>query len=208
MSRSNVSMDCEAIKMPDQAQPPVTGTADIDLAALALPQDFTAMAPVKQAVVAVPIQKPGKQVWFSPHPDHAARVRVAVMEDEQDRKAQYIVAGTLWECLEGEWVTKVLVPCQTRQGAFLLWPIRLPDRNGKLDPWNTSALAIADQFGGRWMRLRSNMELGHYEACEPVSPLSAPDWPEDMGEVIRTAMKGRVIDTMDHPLLKRLRGED
>lgn len=184
----------------------VGGLGNIDLAALALPQDFAAMATVKSAVVSVPIRRPGKQIWFSPHPDPDARVCVAVIEDEQDREA-YVVAGSLRDQLDGEWVGKVLVPCITKQGGYLLWPIRLPDQDGKLDDWNTSALAIADRFGGRWLRLRSNRELGHYDAVEPVSVMPAPEWPADIDGIVRLALKGRVIESMDHPLLKKLRGE-
>lgn len=206
MNRDHPSIIDTDVTMPDLVPGGVGGSGEIDLAALALPQNFAAMAPVKQAVMAVPIRKPGKQVWFSPHPDSAVRVCVAVLEDEMDREV-YVVASPLHDQLEGEWVAKVLVPCVTTQGGPLLWPIRLPDRDGKLDPWNTSALAIADQFAGRWLRLKSNRALGHYDAIAPVSVIPAPEWPTDMAEITRLALKGRVIDSLDHPMLKKLRGE-
>jgi hypothetical protein len=52
------------------------------------------------------------------------------------------------------------------------------------------------------------MALGAYEVYEAVGAIPDPEWPEvTMDEIVRIAVRGRVIDTLDHPVLKKLRGE-
>ena len=48
------------------------------------------------------------------------------------------------------------------QGEIYLWPIRLPDADGKLDDWNQSALDYARQTG-IWQRVAANMHIGEYD---------------------------------------------
>ena len=178
----------------------------VNLSDLALPQDFQHLAEVSTEVLAVPLKRPGKQTWFSPHPESALWMSAAIIQDEAEGDA-FVVASGLRGELTGEWVPKILVPCLTRQGSWMVWPIRFPGPDGKIDTWNQSALEIAKKYGGKWIRVVSNREIGAYEAASPISPLDPPAWPEDINPILQTALKGNVIDNRDHPLLKRLRGE-
>ena len=188
-----------------QGSPP-TVASGIDLASLALPQDFANLAQVKSEVLTVPLNRPGKQVWFAPHPDSSCWMLAAVLKDESEDD-NYIVAPALRQELEGEWAAKALVPCVTHQGAYYVWPIKLPDSNGKIDGWNHSALEIAHKYGGKWIRLKSILETRSYDALQPVSPIAPPSWPEDISTILTAAIKGHVIERGDHPVVKRLRGE-
>jgi hypothetical protein len=59
----------------------------------------------------------------------------------------------------------------------------------------------------RWVRVSANMSLGAYELFEAVGELSEPAWPEiSFQEVLEVAFRGRIVDTLDHPLVQRLRG--
>ena len=62
---------------------------------------------------------------------------------------------------------------------------------------------------GKWVRVSANMSLGAYEICEATGSLSAPQWPAlPFSEILRIAFKDRLhIDSIDHPMLKKLRGE-
>jgi hypothetical protein len=52
------------------------------------------------------------------------------------------------------------------------------------------------------------MSLGAYEIAEAQGTLSDPEWPDlSIGELLRIAFKGRLVDTIDHPILQKLRGE-
>jgi hypothetical protein len=172
---------------------------------LTLNQNFTELVGVNKETLRVPIQRPPAQAFFVPHPDPAWQIQIAALELKEDREV-YVVAPALIEELAGEWVAKVLVPCITRQGGLYLWPIRLPGEDGRIDSWNESALRIAKEFGGKWVRLHPNRELGSYDLITPISEFPAPKWPENPEELLRKGFRDRVIDRLDHPVIKRLRG--
>jgi hypothetical protein len=52
------------------------------------------------------------------------------------------------------------------------------------------------------------MSLGGYEVFRASGQLAAPEWPElPFRQLLSIAFKGRFIDTLDHPVLRKLRGE-
>jgi hypothetical protein len=172
---------------------------------MTLSQDYTSMVGVNKEASRVPIQRPPAQAFFVPHPDPAWQIQIAALELKEEREV-YVVAPSLIEELTGEWVAKVLVPCVTRQGGLYLWPIRLPGEDGRIDSWNESALRIAREYAGRWVRLHPNRELGAYDVITPISVFDPPKWPENPDELLRKGFRDRVIDKVDHPVIKRLRG--
>jgi len=186
---------------------PIPAAAGFDLRSLALPQNFGALSQVRSEILTVPLRRPNKQTWFAVHPDSTTWMTAAVLKDELEDD-NYIVAPALFGELEGEWAAKVLVPCITRQGSYYVWPIRLPDSGGRIDGWNRSALEIARSCGGQWIRVTSNREVGSYDVTHSVSPTDPPVWPADTGRLLETAVRGRVIDSLNHPMIKRLRGTD
>jgi hypothetical protein len=58
-----------------------------------------------------------------------------------------------------------------------------------------------------WIRLKANMSLGAYELYEAEAAIPDPEWPDlPFQELVRIGFKGRLIDGIDHPAIKRLRG--
>jgi hypothetical protein len=52
------------------------------------------------------------------------------------------------------------------------------------------------------------MGLGAYDVYQATGQLGEPQWPAvPFKELLRVAFKGRFIDSLDHPVLRRLRGE-
>lgn len=178
---------------------------EFDPRALALSQNFAALVGVKKELSRVAIQRPPDQSFFCPHSDPCRRIEVAALVVKEDRET-YVVVPALCDELQGEWAAKILVPCQTRQGGFYFWPIRLPGADGRIDTWNESALQIADKYAGQWVRVTANKELGAYDVIRPITPFPPPDWPEPMDDLLAKAFSGRIIDRLDHPVVKRLRG--
>ena len=116
----------------------------------------------------------------------------------------------LWEELAGEPTVapKLLITAVTKQGTMTLWPIRIPGSDGRIDDWNASALEAAEIAKTRWIRLVSDRELGAYIPREALVQDGEPRWPEETFEqIIQIAFRNRVINSVDHPILRRLRGE-
>jgi hypothetical protein len=59
-----------------------------------------------------------------------------------------------------------------------------------------------------WIRVVSNQELGAYECLQAADTLSDPEWPTlGFWEIIQIAFKNYLIDSLEHPVIKRLRGQ-
>jgi hypothetical protein len=192
----------------DAVQALESTTADpFDPVNLRLPQNFHESVGVKKRLTTVPVRNPSKQDFIRVHPVPAYRLETMVLEFK-DENETYLVAPELWPELPGELIPKVLFLATNRQKAVFLWPIRLPDQEGKLDDWNRSALEAATAAQTHWVRIMASRSLGAYELYEATSNLPEPEWPElSFREILKIAFKERYIKDFDHPALKRLRGE-
>ena len=174
---------------------------------LRLEQNFNELVGVKKEIVTIPVKKPHKQDFVRVRPGEEWLLETAVLELKEDRET-YLVDSSLWRELYGELIPKVLLTTITRTGVLFLWPIRLPHEDGRLDPWNTSALEAAERAQKQWVRVTSNMHLGAYEVFTSIKDFPEPEWPElNFNEILKTAFKDNFINSMDHPAIQKLRGE-
>jgi hypothetical protein len=186
-----------------------TAADPFDLSRLRLSQDFVAAAGVRKILNTVPVRKPSKEWFVQTHPDVDYRIQTCVVELKEDSET-YLVDPSLWDELASEstFSPRALITTINRQGVLFLWPIRLPGADGRLDEWSRSAMDAATRATGKWLRVQANMSLGAYEMYEAAGQWAAPEWPEmPFQELVRIAFKERFINTHDHPVLKRLRGE-
>jgi hypothetical protein len=179
----------------------------LDPSRIRLSQDFESQIGVKKALITVPVRRPDKQSWIRVHPDESWHIDTAVLEVKEDRET-FIVDRGLWPELAREITPKRLFTAITRQDVIFLWPVRLPGPDGRLDEWNRSAHAAAEIAISSWVRLSANMSLGAYEVSVASADLPEPVWPEgDFRRLLDVAFKGKYICTLDHPVIRKLRGE-
>ena len=177
-----------------------------DLANLRLPQNFADTVGVKKLITTVPVHKPSPQDFVRVHasPDFRANFPIIELKDERE---EYVITSALVPELIGEFVNKTLYTAINRQGVIFLWPVRLPDPEGKQLEWWRSMREAAERAQKVWLRVKSNMSLGAYEMFVAPAGISDPNWPDiSFQDLIRTAFRDRLIDTLDHPVIKRLRG--
>ena len=178
-----------------------------DLSNIRLTQDFTATIGVKKSITTIPVRKPNRQEFVRVHPDPAYSVEAAVVELKAEGET-YVVAKDLWSEVSGELIPKRLVLTMTRQNVLMLWPIRMPGEDGRIDAWNQSAMIAAERARQCWVRVTSDRHLGAYELFEAPADLPEPEWPDiTFQEVLDIAFRGHQIDDINHPVLKQLRGE-
>jgi hypothetical protein len=177
-----------------------------DLGNLRLSQSFTETAGVKKLLTIVPVRKPNPQDWVRVHPGSEYRENFPLIELKDERE-EYVVAASLAPELVGEFVSKTLYTTVNRQGVVSLWPVRLPDPDGREMEWHRSAREAAELATTRWVRCKANRSLGAYEIFQAEACIAEPTWPDlTFQEVIRIAFRDRLITSMDHPVIKRLRG--
>ena len=70
-----------------------------------------------------------------------------------------------------------------------------------------SAAVAAEIAMSRWVRVAANMSLGAYETYAAIGDLQDPMWPQmPFQEILKVAFKDHVVESLDHPLVRRLRG--
>jgi hypothetical protein len=109
------------------------GTSDpFDPRRLRLSQRLVEGMAVRKALVTVPVRKPNRQEFIRVHPDESWQLPTVVLELKEDRET-YLVEPGLQAELASECVAKILYTAVNRQNVVTLWPVRLPDENGRLD---------------------------------------------------------------------------
>jgi hypothetical protein len=173
--------------------------------------DFSAAVGVKKALLTIQPRKPDKSWWVRAHPDPAFRLQTVVVELKGERGGSevYLIAPQLRAALAAEPTLrpKLFVTAVTTQGIAFLWDINLP-REDRTDNWSRTALAAVELATHAWVRVAANMSSGGYDVWEATGTLPDPQWPDlPLRELLRLAFKDHYIDSTEHPVLRRLRGE-
>jgi hypothetical protein len=59
-----------------------------------------------------------------------------------------------------------------------------------------------------WVRMTANMGLQAYDVAVAPADLGEPEWPDiAFKKILEIAFRDKRIDSLDHPVLRRLRGE-
>src|SRR5262249_47984652 len=148
----------------------------------------------------------GSQDWVRVHPaeDYRLSVALIVLKDDQE---SYLVVPSIKDELVGEWTPHSLYTVINRQAVLSIWPVRLPDSDGRQNEWWRSAREAAELAMGKWVRIKSDRALGAYQLFEAIGSIPDPEWPDlPFMEMLRIAFRDRLVDNADHPVLKRLRG--
>jgi len=186
---------------------PLTAAPDpFDLASLRLNTSFLETAGVKILLTTVPARKPSPQDFVRVHPAPEYRENFAMIDLKDDRE-DYLVQPAILPELTGEVVYKTVFTAVNRQGVVFLWPVRLPAPDDRKSEWPRSAREAAERAMTQWVRMKANLSLGAYEITAAESVMADPVWPQlSFQDLLRIAYRDRMITTLDHPVVKRLRG--
>ena len=180
-------------------------TKSLNVEQFRISQNYQEMCDIQQEVITVAIKKPSKRQFFWICPDPKMYFEAAIYEDDINNEL-YVVAPQLLEALQGEWKLRILVPYLIKGGHPGLWPIGQADENGYLNPWTASALQIVANHSATWLRLQSVRAKSSYDIIKPINPIEDPEWAWSQEELLEKAFNGKVIESLDHPVIKELRG--
>jgi len=192
-----------------KSQPSNAAPADpFDPMNLGISTDYAAAINVKPSTKPFELRKPNDQEFVRSSPRENHHLVVGSIADKQDVGKVYIVASALLDPVKAEFARAVrgveLVLAHSLAGASIVWPVPLAeDRGGKR---NSTQRAACEQSKTRWVNMAS--EKGQYEITTVNNPREV-DWDSfpPFRDVLRQAASERLIDSMDHPLLRKLRGE-
>jgi hypothetical protein len=171
-------------------------------------QDFeTGAAPV--LLRQVPVRRPKSTDWFRvcPNPDY--RQTLALIENK-DESEVYVVARQMREelCDEPTLHNYEVFTAKNSNGTTFIFPIRLAGKDGKWNSWHRSQHDAATLAMAQWIRMVSNKDLGGYN-IKTSGRKAEPDWGmlPPFNELLRIAFRDYLIETIDHPFVRRLRDE-
>jgi hypothetical protein len=178
---------------------------------LGISTDYAAAINVQKSTKAEG-RKPNDQEYFRVSPLAEHRLIVASIADKQDTGKIYIVAGSVLEAVKAEFPRFVravqIVIAQTQVGLILAWPVPLEqDRGGR---WHSEHRRAAEDGKTKWTTMVSNTPRAKYDVTSVDNPKPVQvDWKSlpPFAEILQQAFSERLIDSVEHPLLMKLRGK-
>jgi hypothetical protein len=167
---------------------------------------------VERVLLSIPVRRPQRTEFFRVHPDSAFSVDWFVLErnGDSDRETYWVTPEFRADLLDELRPVRVFT-CITKRGTVFLWPARLPSADSSMGRrWHESALEIAEAAKSSWVKMLGDREAGAYAMYRAKGDLGEPEWPADMTlrDLLRLAFSGeRLIDRVDHPVLRELAGE-
>lgn len=164
-------------------------------------------AGVQEVLTVVPVRKPKRLEFIRTSPDPEMWQETTIFVDEDDRNAIYYVPPEMRGAMLGVTKDVMLVPTVTVQRVVTIWPLNLPMDDGRRNDWTETALEAAKLAKTHWIRVGSDMALGAYRIHKAEgAETPEPEWPgKPLPELLEIAFKGRIVDSADHSIIRRLR---
>ena len=180
--------------------------ASSPFSSLRLTQNFGETLGVKKILTTVPVGRPSKDRFFRTHPSPSWVFPAWILENKASGET-YLVSAEVASAL-GDQVRPVeLHAAIDRQNNPFLIPIPLPGPNGVRNRWHESLAQAVEKAKSVWIRISANKDLGGYDIFEATAKLPDPVWPDiTMDELLEVAFKGRVITSLDHPIVQERLG--
>lgn len=176
---------------------------------LLVPQDQDTRAGARKRL-SVTVGRPGKNTFFRVQPDWTATAEF--LEIDGDKRVLYLVLpGILLDIAEEAKLTvsvKTLYLYVDREGAVGLWPVSVGSdvADNRYKETAREALESAER---KWVRVRTNQSERCYEVHDAVnqSAYGEPVFPKQTrNEILRAAFKERLIDSVEHRVIRQLLG--
>src|SRR2546425_9307 len=151
----------------------------------------------------IPVRKPGSEYFFRAHPSSEYRATYPLLVDKEVG-TYYLVHPEFNapEEVDRRIEDTFLITCVFTGGSVFLWPIRETSNS-----WAESGRAALQEATTSWVRLHGNRVIGGYDVEYPkLEPKPAVFPTEPFTKIIERAFKSNLIESEEHPLVKRLMG--
>lgn len=177
-----------------------------DLAALGRPLDEIIAS--QKVLTSLPVRKPKKDEWVRLHPE--IHTRAYIYEVFEERTCYVVLPSVVEPMLHLVRYTQLSLAVNYKGSAFV-WPVPIPTERNPQSA-SISAFAGAELAMREWIRISWGGK--EYEVYRRRSASAEPEWPTEIGnasEMLRHASKAgafEIIDSLDHPVVRGLLGQD
>ena len=198
---NSLDIDIQPIAVDQQS---ASTNGEIDLESIRLTQNFSAQVGVKKLLTPVRVRKPNRTVFFRTHPEY--RMDVMLLKYGETDELYVVTPAVFQEVSQLAKPYRLALTVDT-MGTPSIWPLAIPDPDRPM-AWHESAFEADQRAQENWMRIQANQSLGAYELYQATAELSEPVWPaEPWSKLVSIAFKQKLIDSPDHIVLQKLRGE-
>lgn len=190
-------------------------TVSLDLEALKLRPNAEGIIKTAPLLKTIKVLRPGKTDYFRIRPgaEWTLKFPIFSMKSGSDSEMYLVMPEFQMELYERNLLQPVMFHFGIFWGSNILFlsdvGIKL-GRDGGLNPYHKSRLEAYEIAKTKWISISANLEGGFYTIVEAKSKIPEPIWPTtpaNIGEAVELAFRDNVIDSADHPVLKKLRGE-
>ena len=183
-----------------------TGAFGVNLSAMRLSANYGSTLGVTKLLTKVPVGKAKPNVFIRTHTDENMTFPAMVYEDKEARE-QYLVDPSVAQELGGLVRPVLLCAAIDRQNNPFLIPVPLPGEDGSRNPWHESLAQAIEHAKKVWLRISANMRVGAYDIYVAEGSLPEPEWPaHDMEALVQVAFRGKIITSLDHPVVQSMLG--
>jgi hypothetical protein len=154
------------------------------------------------------VEKPNGKTFVRVNPDPAHQLTTLMIAAPGQRKTLHLLHPDVVPDLAADAQPYRLLTATDTEGQLFIWPCRWValDDDGA-STWHTSALEAANLAMTNWVRVISNMSISAYYTQTPEAKFPEPVWPKrPFAEFLEMAFRRNFIDSLDHPVAKKLRG--
>jgi hypothetical protein len=160
----------------------------------------------RPVIASVNVRKPHRQWWFRVHPDPNMQLDACVLLYEGDQQF-YLVDPQMIPALPGETSAMTLYTAINMNGGLFLWPVKLPDEEGKQHECHITLHRAADLASTEWVRVAWHKPTMNYQVTRARGQVPEPQFPEaGLQKLLSIAFADRFITDLDHPVAKNLLG--
>lgn len=184
-----------------------SATITVDLKSLRIPANYGATLGVKKLLTNVPVGKPKKPQFFRTS-ESDDMVFAAMLLELKDARESYVVLPDVAQEISALVRPVQLYAAIDRQHNVFLIPVPLPGEDGNRHITHESLAQAVEHAKLKWIRISYNSSVSAYDVYEAEGALPGAEWPEhDIDALVQVAFRGKIITSLDHPVVQSLLGK-
>jgi len=176
------------------------------LQSLRLPANYGANFGVKKLLTNVPVGRPKKPIFFRTHKSDEMTFMAMLLEQKESRETYLLTPDIAQQISDLVRPVRLHAAIDRQNNTFLI-PVPLPGESGVRNPWHESLAQAVEYAKLKWIRIAANMPAGGYDVFEATGALPEPEWPgDDIEMMVEVSFRGKIIASLDHPVVQSLLG--
>ena len=180
---------------------------EFELKNLALNQDFVPAVGSKEKVTSIQVRRPGKTEFFRvcDNPNYVGYFGLLEVNIAGGRETYLVLPEQCESHADFVQPKHLFLAQNTEKGNFLI-PVKDPHAGTRKSTWAQSLMDAIQEAKRHWVRVLADQSIGAYRCHIATATIPDPIWPdESFMQLILKAFDGLIIDSNNHPVLRRIR---